>query len=99
MAIVNHSARMTALSNNTNLYESVPLPLESNDTIRLLEVVSDIEDRPISCKLHSARLNDPDLSYTALSYMWGEEDASDVISFNRIHFHIRPDLWGFLLQL
>jgi hypothetical protein len=87
------------LSNDTTLYELDPLPLENGNATRLLEVVSDNDGGPTSSKPHSASLDDPDLSHTALSYMWGEEDASKEITVNSIHVLVRPNLWGSLNQL
>lgn len=99
MAIAQPSSRITALTDDTHLYESVPLPLENHNASRLLEIVKDDDDKPIFCRLHSACLDDSAMSYTALSYMWGEDGASKNITVNGINVRIRPNLWEFLSQL
>jgi hypothetical protein len=58
----------------TSLYELYPLD-ESRKEIRVLEVLSSLEDGPtheLRVRFHVVSLlDDPD--YSALSYVWGEE--------------------------
>lgn len=37
--------------------------------------------------------------YTAVSYTWGGQDASEVIYLNNRRFHVRPNLWSCLYYL
>lgn len=72
---------------SNGFYSSVPLPLGTSINIRLLEISATLGDYgqwddPIHCKLHLASLTDPNVRYTALSYMWGTEAASKTITVN-----------------
>lgn len=37
--------------------------------------------------------------YTAISYTWGNEDASEVIYLDNRRFHVRPNLWSCLYYM
>ncbi|KAF2995043.1 hypothetical protein E8E13_000964 [Curvularia kusanoi] len=77
-------------------YEQVPLDISDPTSIRLLEILPDMnEDSIISCRLHSATTND---KYTALSYMWGPEEDQKTIKLNGIKMLARWNLWSFLRQ-
>jgi hypothetical protein len=80
------------------IYTSVPLPLGSSSSIRLLHIHDSNpgdDNAPISCELHVASVDDP---YVALSYMWGDAEATETIILNGLPFLIRKNLWGFLHQ-
>lgn len=55
------------------------LPMKTPGDIRLIDIQPGQEKDEIEITLHSASLNDEDLSYEALSYTWGsEKDPLDV---------------------
>ena len=86
------------LSSEAQIYASVPLPLGSSDSIRLLRILDNtFEDHnaPISCELIMASMSD---SYVALSYMWGDVEATGTIILNGEPFKVRRNLWDFLHQ-
>src|SRR4051812_18329920 len=61
--------------------------------------------RPVSATphaLHFTILSVPRaaaLPYTAASYTWGEDEASEIIFLNERIFHVRPNLWSLLYYL
>lgn len=70
----------------------------SSSFIRLLRILdNDMKDdkEPIACELHVASTRDP---YIALSYMWGDAEATETITVNGSPFRIRRNLWDFLHQ-
>lgn len=79
------------------VYNATPLPIEYSDNIRLLKIISGDEHTPISCALHVASFDDLP-AYEALSYMWGDEAATESIILNGQAIPVRPNLWEFLHQ-
>jgi hypothetical protein len=80
------------------IYASVPLPLGSSSSIRLLRILDSNpgdDNALISCKLRVASVDDP---YIALSYMWGYTKATETIILNGLPLLIRKNLWDFLHQ-
>lgn len=80
------------------IYDSVPLPLGSSDSVRLLRILDydpQDDDAPISCEMTVAPMTVP---YVALSYMWGKDEATETITLNGLPFWIRKNLWDFLHQ-
>lgn len=80
------------------IYASVPLPLGSSSSIRLLHIHDSNpgdDNAPVSCELRVASMDDP---YIALSYMWGDAEATETIMLNGLPLLIRKNLWDFLHQ-
>ena len=59
------------MGRQTQVYD--PLP---DDYIRFVEILSDVVDAPLRCKIFTASLNEePLVPFEALSYVWGEQEA------------------------
>ncbi|KAF1976248.1 HET-domain-containing protein [Bimuria novae-zelandiae CBS 107.79] len=69
-----------------------PLDVDSRQ-IRLLEIL-DNQER-IECVLETYDVSEAD-EYIALSYTWGSDDASHVITINDCDFRVRKNLFDFL---
>jgi hypothetical protein len=50
----------------------------------------------LKCTITFATLDDADLKYNALSYVWGPPEPSHEISLNGRRFKVRENLWHFL---
>ncbi|KAK2763155.1 hypothetical protein FQN54_009791 [Arachnomyces sp. PD_36] len=50
--------------------------------IRLLQITGGSDASPIECRFHTASLDDEDISFTALSYVWGDESVKKDILLN-----------------
>ena len=71
--------------------------LESNH-FRLLEKVEGLGDRDMRFRfIHAVQGQAP--SYTAVSYIWGNDVASEIIRVDGKPFMVRPNLWACLYQL
>jgi hypothetical protein len=70
---------------------------EPQNTIRLLEVHPE-KSNLIRCSLKFAVIDDS-LSFSALSYKWGDEEADEVIMINGLQFQVRRNLWALLKRL
>lgn len=69
-----------------------------SDDIRLLQVASRPRDRILRFRTrHYDRSKTP--KYTAVSYTWGNEEATETIWLDDEQFRIRPNLWGCLHYL
>jgi hypothetical protein len=71
--------------------------LGSNE-LRLLSAVSGANDRDL-CFMVSQFPRDKAPPYTAVSYTWGDDKPTEVISLNGRVFHIRLNLWSCLYYL
>jgi len=83
-----------------SVYESVPLPLGKNVSIRVITIRPSITGSdPISCDFHLLDLDTryPE-QYIALSYTWGEPPSTEMINLNGEPFPVRKNLWDFLSQ-
>jgi hypothetical protein len=82
-----------------SVYESVPLPLGKNLSIRVITIrPSDGSDR-ISCDFHVLDLDTENpIPYIALSYTWGDPPSTEIINLNGQPFFVRKNLWNFLSQ-
>jgi hypothetical protein len=82
-----------------SVYESVPLPLGKNVSIRVITIrPSDGSDR-ISCDFHVLDLDTKNpIPYIALSYTWGDPPSTEIINLNGKPFLVRKNLWDFLTQ-
>lgn len=69
-----------------------PLPARP-DAIRLIEVLPDLQDDLIQCRIMDGRTSD---TYTALSYTWGPVSQSQDILLDGHVFVVRRNLWDFL---
>ncbi|CZR66331.1 uncharacterized protein PAC_16232 [Phialocephala subalpina] len=70
--------------------------LVSNE-LRLLQPVA-VNNHVLRYKIRRVqRASTP--PYTAISYTWGNEDASEVIYLNNRPFHVRPNLWSCLYYM
>lgn len=68
------------------------------DDIRLLQVASSAQDRVLRSRtLHCKRSQTP--KYAAVSYTWGNDEATETIWLDDEKFYIRPNLWGCLYYL
>lgn len=66
--------------------------------IRLMRVLPDTQDRILRFEIGNfGRALAP--PYTAVSYTWGDEEATELIYLNRRPFSVRPNLWGCLYYL
>jgi hypothetical protein len=84
----------------TSVYESVPLPLGKNVSIRVITIRPSITGSdPISCDFHLMDLDTryPE-QYMALSYTWGEPPSTEIVNLNGEPFPVRKNLWDFLSQ-
>jgi hypothetical protein len=63
----------------------------SRKEIRLLRLQPGRWQDPISCSVLGVSIDDPPV-YTALSYVWGDEPASETIALNEKNFDVRPNL-------
>lgn len=73
-------------------------PLDpSREEIRLLEIVS--TDEPIACRMLTASLQVPARcpAFCAISYVWGDLDATEIITVDGAERHITPSLHSALL--
>lgn len=78
-----------------DLYQTLPLD-ETSHQIRLLEIIGG-PDTALQCKFHLVSLsNKPE--YVALSYAWGEPQATQSIWIDGCKTDIRDNLWLFLCQ-
>src|SRR6266536_227618 len=76
------------------MYQYNPLSL---NYIRLLRILPGAEEDQISCELSQHSLDDlPE--YSALSYTWGDEPASEVILLDGEMFATRPNLHAALKE-
>ncbi|KAI0893723.1 heterokaryon incompatibility protein-domain-containing protein [Annulohypoxylon nitens] len=68
----------TSMLDDGHIYE----PLDkSKREIRLLKILNGSEDGPVECRLHTASLDD-DISFAALSYVWGDKNITKKILVN-----------------
>lgn len=77
-------------------------PLSSDRTIRLLRLMPGSPSSPLVCYLDEASLDDPELEYKALSYVWGDEYpqlALWIEGIGRQELLIRSNLDAALRQL
>jgi hypothetical protein len=74
-----------------------PLPADGNP-IRLLKIAPGAFSDPISCTLTSFDLNDT-LDYEALSYIWGLDLKTKLITLNGHTVHIRANLFQALSHI
>jgi len=81
---------------SVTIYASVPLRREKEE-IRLLKLWSGSESDALGHSLQSFPLNNCP-PFSALSYAWGDPPASHQILVNQKPFHIRDNLWEFLVQ-
>jgi hypothetical protein len=95
---------MMAEATIASVYESVPLPLGKNVSIRAITIrpstTYDGSDR-ILCDFHLLDLDTSErgpVHYTALSYTWGEPPSTEIIGLNGEPFLVRKNLWDFLNQ-
>ena len=66
--------------------------------VRLLEVVTGANDRDLRFRMkHVHREVAP--QYTAVSYTWGNDEATEPIWIDEECFRVRPNLWGCLYYL
>lgn len=79
------------------LYEALPLDAERSE-IRLLILHPAGWHEPIRCDFNIVSLDDRP-NYSALSYVWGQEKASDEISLRGCSFWVRPNLFKALRRL
>lgn len=82
---------------STLLYEEFPLHAEHSE-IRLLLLHPNGWHGPIFCDFQVVSLNDRP-EYSALSYVWGQEDAIHEISLGGRPFWVRPNLFTALRRL
>ncbi|QDS74898.1 hypothetical protein FKW77_003802 [Venturia effusa] len=83
---------------NENVAHLVYRPLIHDDAIRVLTIKPGTSQAPIKCRLENHRLGD-NLSYEALSYVWGPESPAYKIKVNKRHFVVRENLYHALHQL
>ncbi|KIW25724.1 uncharacterized protein PV07_08879 [Cladophialophora immunda] len=77
-------------------------PLETADHIRVIELMpADSEDDEVCCRLHHMNQLQPSYSYTALSYVWGDdsEELKVTISCNGRQARITPNLHSAFVRL
>jgi len=68
--------------------------ISEKQEIRLLEILPDINNGLIDCRLHTVPLHEHD--FVALSYQWGPADSLHQIIVNGQFYHVRQNLWDFL---
>lgn len=83
--------------NSSSLYEALPLNVEKSE-IRLLLLRPADWTEPIRCEFKVVSLDDRPI-YSALSYVWGREDAIHQISLGGHPFQVRPNLLTALRRL
>lgn len=83
--------------NSTLLYEELPLHAEHSE-IRVLILHPNGWHKPMLCDFKVVSLNNRP-KYSALSYVWGQEDAVHEISLGGCPFWVRPNLFTALRRL
>lgn len=87
------------MAQSAEIYENVPLPLDTSNTIRLLRVKRRLfRNTFISCTLQEFQI-DTSPQYTAVSYVWGTGSAEHTIQLQGRSFQVRQNLWDFLSQM
>lgn len=84
----------------SSIYELNSLRCDTHTNIRLIELHYNSEadsEAPISCSLMVVSL-EYEPSYTALSYVWGNESVTKTILLDGKPFAVRENLWNFLAQ-
>jgi hypothetical protein len=71
----------------------------NNREIRLLEIIHGDETSQVACTLHNAFLDDPTISYEALSYTWGNPFRRSIITLNGKKCHVTHNLHRALRRL
>ena len=89
-----YRAGQTAYNDRKLDFRYLTIPSEAR-TIRLLTVYHHDSNGLLHCSLSTARLDDLP-SFIALSYTWGEQEATQDILLNGSRFMIRPNLYDFL---
>ncbi|KAF3043817.1 hypothetical protein E8E12_010549 [Didymella heteroderae] len=87
----------------TNVYDNASLANRTDTHIRLIELLPgpvwcDGKEFDVSCKFHVRSLFDVP-KYTAISYMWGQNNAIVDIVLDGAPFTVRPNLFELLLTL
>lgn len=87
------------MSPNTDVYNKVPLPLDTSNKIRLLQIKRNRRwNKTISCTFREYPMNQSP-PYIALSYMWGTDTAQQRIRLQGHPFLVRKNLADFLQQI
>lgn len=87
------------MSLNTDVYKKVPLPLDTSNKIRLLQIKrSGRWNKTISCTFREYPMNQSP-PYIALSYMWGTDTTEQRIRLQGHPFLVRKNLADFLQQI
>ncbi|OAK99661.1 HET-domain-containing protein [Phaeosphaeriaceae sp. SRC1lsM3a] len=81
----------------SSIYRAHPLKLNNSTNIRVIELLPDCPEAPLSCKLHVLPLEKSPV-FTALSYVWGEETNTRPILLDGKPYTVRDNLWAFLTQ-
>ncbi|KAF2679139.1 HET-domain-containing protein [Lentithecium fluviatile CBS 122367] len=79
-----------------SIYGKVPLDRDCRN-IRLIKLLRNGPDAPISCRFCTTKLSSPKL-YKAVSYTWGDPASTRSILLDGETFAIRENLWNFLNQ-
>ncbi|KAH8753184.1 hypothetical protein F5882DRAFT_484072 [Hyaloscypha sp. PMI_1271] len=79
------------------IYSTVQLDLKRK-AIRLVAVLPSDQSALISCKFHIQMLQES-ISYTALSYTWGDASNPMGIVLDGKPFKVRKNLWQFLQKM
>jgi hypothetical protein len=96
-AVSTKSAKNTDNVDLKHHYSYGSLEDHSRETIRLLKLVPG-ETNTIECSMFLTDLSSQP-NFKALSYVWGDQDASKAISIDGGLFLVRPNLWDFLRRL
>lgn len=78
-------------------YTAASLTYGASTNIRVVELLHNGSQDPITCRLHFVALGDQ-IQYTALSYVWGDPTKTKEIILDGKPFHVRENLWNFLCQ-
>ncbi|KAF5632753.1 heterokaryon incompatibility het-6 [Fusarium sp. NRRL 52700] len=81
-------------SSSTGAWPPPPLyqPLNKDKReIRLLEILPITPDGKVNCKIHTALLT-PDLSYTCISYVWGDPKVTEEITVDGVPRQVTVNL-------
>jgi hypothetical protein len=84
----------------SSVYDLHPVKCDTHTNIRLIELHYDNDAdsaAPTSCSLMVVSL-EYEPSYTALSYVWGDESVTKTILLDDKHFAVRGNRWNFLAQ-
>jgi hypothetical protein len=83
------------MSDDSALYQSLD---SSNSEFRLLRVFG-LHDGVPDCELITTTLQSDSVHWNALSYRWGDDEATETITVNCQVFLVRPSLFRFLKRL